>query len=269
SHHVIAPRRKVAYWHSPAKWLYSRATYKAAGSPLARATLAVTARGLERRDRAAVATIDRHLCNSTAVRDRLRQVYGIDAEIVFPPVHRPPDPATRPIGSPQAGFLLCVSRLIPYKNVGAIVGSMALLPKSHLVVVGSGPLDASLRRNASSNVTFLRGVDEPELSWLYANCSFVVAASHEDFGLTPVEGALYGRPAVVLGAGGYLDTVEDGVTGVFFEAPLAQCIAHAVVAAVRTGWDEHVIRRRAQLFSLDRFRERIERVVLEEAGTHD
>ncbi|MCZ7627689.1 MAG: hypothetical protein M5U19_00635 [Microthrixaceae bacterium] len=32
-------------------------------------------------------------------------------------------------------------------------------------------------------------VKDSELRWLYANCSMVVAASFEDFGLTPVEAA--------------------------------------------------------------------------------
>ena len=56
----------------------------------------------------------------------------------------------------------------------------------------------------------------------------LVAASFEDFGLTPVEAAAFGTPTVALRYGGYLDTVIEGTTGVFFDTPTASSIADAV-----------------------------------------
>ena len=37
-------------------------------------------------------------------------------------------------------------------------------------------------------------MSDAQLRWLYANCKAVVSASHEDFGLTPLEGNLFGKP---------------------------------------------------------------------------
>ncbi len=48
-----------------------------------------------------------------------------------------------------------------------------------------------------------------------------MAASYEDFGLTPVEAMMFGKPSVVLRYGGFLETVIDGETGVFFDEPTA------------------------------------------------
>ena len=47
-------------------------------------------------------------------------------------------------------------------------------------------------------------VSDAQLRWLYANCRAVVSASHEDFGLTPLEGLVMGTrsgdvdPALIL-----------------------------------------------------------------------
>ena len=69
---------------------------------------------------------------------------------------------------------------------------------------------------------------EPELRWLYAHCQALVAASYEDFGLTPVEAMAFGKPSVALRYGGFLETVIEGETGVFFDQPTGPAIAHAV-----------------------------------------
>jgi glycosyltransferase involved in cell wall biosynthesis len=266
SHGVRAEGRKVVYWHSPAKWLYSRETYRGAGSFVARLALRIGRRSLEDWDRRAVASVDRHLCNSHAVRDRLRAVYGIDAEIVYPPASRTPSRPRKPRRAPLTGFILCVCRLLPYKNVDAIVYAMTLLPDAHLVVAGSGPMERALKRTAPSNVTFLRDLSESELSWLYENCALLVQASFEDFGLTPVEAASAGRPSVVLGQGGFLDTVVPKTTGVFFDMPTPASIAAAIRAALALDWDAGVIKEHAKRFSFDAFRESLLNVVREESA---
>ena len=55
-----------------------------------------------------------------------------------------------------------------------------------------------------------------------------MAASYEDFGLTPVEAAAFGKPTAALRWGGFLDTIVEGTTGVFFDEPEPQLIAEAV-----------------------------------------
>ncbi len=56
----------------------------------------------------------------------------------------------------------------------------------------------------------------------------LVAASHEDFGLTPLEAAAFGVPTVALRGGGYLDTIVEGETGLFFDRPEPDDIAAAL-----------------------------------------
>ena len=87
-------------------------------------------------------------------------------------------------------------------------------------------------------MTFLGRVDDDELRWLYGACIGLVAASYEDFGLTPVEAAAFGRPTAALRWGGFLDTIVEGETGVFFDEPEPAAIAAAVDDLVRTAWSE-------------------------------
>src|SRR5207244_12443454 len=101
-------------------------------------------------------------------------------------------------------------------------------PQERLVVAGAGPDESALRALAGSNVHLVGRVADEELRWLYANCTALVAASHEDFGLTPLEAAAFGKPSAVLRWGGFLDTVEEGQTGVFFDSPAPESIAAAL-----------------------------------------
>jgi glycosyltransferase involved in cell wall biosynthesis len=110
----------------------------------------------------------------------------------------------------------------------------------------------------------LENVTEGGLSWLYANCIAVIQASFEDFGLVPLEAAQFGRPSIVLRKGGFLDTVRDGETGVFFNDLSPAAMTAAVERALSTGWQVEVIRAHADTFSYDRFRHRIRAVAEEE-----
>jgi glycosyltransferase involved in cell wall biosynthesis len=149
--------------------------------------------------------------------------------------------------------------------VDAVVEAFTDLPGERLVVVGQGPELERLRLRAGANVQLVGAVDDDELRWLYANCVGLVAASYEDFGLTPLEAAAFGKPSAVLRYGGFVDTVRDGETGVFFDAPSSNAV-RAAVARLRDGdWDEGILRTHAAGYSEAVFAERLRAVVAEAA----
>jgi glycosyltransferase involved in cell wall biosynthesis len=88
-----------------------------------------------------------------------------------------------------------------------------------------------------------------------------VAASYEDFGLTPVEAAAFGRPTAALRWGGFLDTIVEGETGVYFDQPEPAAIVVAIDDLVRTTWSAAALRRHADSFGPSTFLDAVAAVV--------
>ncbi len=252
--------KRLVYCYSPARWLYETEDYLGGRPSQSLTGLALLGMrpALRAWDRRAAQRGDHYLAISRVVQDRIRRVYGREAPVV-------PAPHSMDTSLPQQSvaeaarlpaFYLLVSRLLPYKNVDAAVRAFDGL-ESHLVVVGSGPMEAELHAMASESVTFLRDISDEELRWLYAHCRAVIAPSHEDFGLTPLEGAAYGRPSLSLRGGGYLDTVVDGVTGAHFDQSTPEHIAAAVRADLERIWDPAPIIAHAGTFSEEQFARRL------------
>lgn len=264
AHGVQAHGRKVVYCHTPARWLYQADRYLEERSGATAGALALLAPGLRRWDQQAARSADRYLVNSRVVADRVATIYGIDAEVVPPPVDidvgatQDPDPSIEP------GFLLCVARLLPYKNTEAVVEALNRLPAERLVLAGSGPLVEQLRQRAPANVTVTGRVSDARLRWLYRNCSGLLAASYEDFGLTPIEAARFGQPTVALHWGGFLDTIVEGETGVYFAEPTPDLIAEGVRKLRSQRWSAGTLVAHAERYSAPRFIERIGAIVDEE-----
>jgi glycosyltransferase involved in cell wall biosynthesis len=266
SHGLKTEGRKVVYCHSPARWLYQRSRYLGPAAGVTAPTLAALRPWLVAWDRRAAQSAHRYLTNSTLVQRHIRSTYGIDAEILPPPPALGPAGPRRPLAGIDPGFFLCVSRLLPYKNVDAVVAAFGDLRAHRLVIVGEGPDRAALESTATANVRFLGAVADDALRWLYSTCEALVSASYEDFGLATLEAAGFGRPAAALRWGGFLDTVVDGGTGLFFDEPSPAAIRASVALVHRHIWDSEAIRAHAARFSPERFVRRLREVVAEEAA---
>jgi glycosyltransferase involved in cell wall biosynthesis len=138
---------------------------------------------------------------------------------------------------------------------------MKTLSNDRLIVVGEGPLWHEVEAGSPSNVRFMSRVSDAQLRWLYANARLLVAAAIDDFGLVPVEAMAFGTPSVVIRAAGYLETVIEGETGVFFDKPQPLKIADAVRAADGMQWSEERIRSHADLYSEESFASHISAAV--------
>ena len=247
----------LVYCHAPARWLYQSERYLGGDprrSPTGLVLLALRT-PLRRWDRRAAARADVYLANSHVVRERIGEAYGIDAGVLPPPfaVETNGDQEAVPEAADWGeGYHLVVSRLLPYKNVDQVIEAFRDLPE-RLLVIGAGPLLAPLRAAAPDNVRIATDLTDAQMRWAYAHARALVAASHEDFGLTPLEAGAFGRPTLALRAGGYLDTIAEGVNGAFFDEPTPAAIRAAVVAHRDHQWDAQAIMRHVERFSLDRF----------------
>jgi glycosyltransferase involved in cell wall biosynthesis len=270
--------RKLVHCHSPARWLYLSDMYLGEDSGvLKRAVLAATSGRLRSWDRRAAFSCDRYMAVSTVVQGRIADAYGISADVLFSPVAMSRDAATEPIpellqwlsadgeSDPNEAFYLCVSRLLPYKNVDAVVSAFAGRPQ-RLVVVGRGPDADRIAAAKTPNVLLLSDLTDGQMSWLYQHCRALMAASHEDYGLTPIEAGVWGKPSIVLRWGGFLDTVEEGITGMYFDEPRPAAIAEALDRFETSSFDPDKIRRHFDQFTEERYAEALYEAVDELAG---
>jgi len=257
AHGVTARGAKVVYCHNPARWLYQTAQYTGRSRAASLAAARLVSGPLRRWDYRAGHSADTYLVNSRVVRRRVRAIYGFDAEVVEPPITMDREAGQAPVAAVHDGFFLCVSRLLRYKNVEAIVEAFANLPNERLVVAGTGPMESHLKTMLPWNVELVGSVNESELRWLYAHCRALVAASYEDFGLTPVEAMTFGKPSVVLRYGGFLETVVEDETGVFFDTPTAPAIERAIGALQQRFFAPELLTKRAEEYSQARFGERL------------
>lgn len=263
----------VVYCHSPARWLYLPEDYFGEAGRLdpKRLALAVLRPMLLSFDRRAARRADQYLSNSTVVHERIHRVYGIDAPTLFPPFS--PDVADGAqesipelsgwagVDGTEGGHHLVVSRLQPYKHVDRVIDAFRDLPDQRLLVIGRGPEEQRLRAMAPANVRLVEGLSDAQMRWAYGNARALIAASHEDFGLTPLEAGAHGVPTLALRAGGYLDTVQDGVNGLFFEAAEPSQIAHTVRRSAETRWNQGTVRTVAETFSEARFIDELRDIV--------
>jgi glycosyltransferase involved in cell wall biosynthesis len=198
--------------------------------------------------------------------DAIRTSYGLEAEVLPPPPALTSHGRELEVFGLDPGYFLCIARLLPYKNVQVVAEAVGLVPGARLVIVGDGPARSHIQRIAGPNVQFLGQVDDATLRWLYRNSLALVSASYEDYGLTPLEAACFGRPSVVLRSGGFLDTVVEGRTGTFFDTLAVDQVAQAMKMTAKQTWDEGELQAHAEKFSEASFKRRIRQVVAEEVA---
>jgi glycosyltransferase involved in cell wall biosynthesis len=263
--------RKLIYCYSPARWLYLSDKYlgEEAGF-IKRAGLKLAGPYLKAWDRRQALAADKYLAISTLIKGRIADTYGIDSEVMFAPVAMSRSFETEPIPDLQSwfpteadadgGFYLVVSRLLPYKNVDVIVRAFAGTDR-RLVVVGKGPDAERLCAMKTPNVMMLSDLTDGQMAWLYKNCRALLAASYEDYGLTPIEAGVWGRPSVALRFGGFLDTIDEGVTGMYFDEAEPRAIAEALDRFEATSFDADKIRCHVEQFTEEVFTERLHAAV--------
>ena len=257
---------QLCYCYSPLRFAWSMTEEYGAGlrgGATARAALAALASWMRALDRRAARRVTRYVAESQYVADQLRRFYGVEAEVIWPPVDCE---AFRPGAPGHDGYFLYCSRLIePYKRPSLVVEAFRDLPY-RLLIAGDGPERERLRRIAPSNVEFLGPLSTAELIPVMQRCAATVFPSRDDFGLVPVESMACGRPVLAYAAGGALETVVPGITGEFFTAQTAGALRSALRGFDPDRYDPQAVRSHAERFGVQRFRSEIAAAAAEVAS---
>ncbi|HLZ15049.1 MAG TPA: glycosyltransferase, partial [Candidatus Saccharimonadales bacterium] len=148
-------------------------------------------------------------------------------------------------------------RQVPYKRIDLIVAACSRLGVP-LTVIGRGPEHERLVRMAGPTITFPKDVSDAEMVGYFAEAEAFLFAAYEDFGVTPVEALAAGTPVIAYKAGGALDYVHEGKTGLFFAEQTVAALCEAIQRFDPKKFDPLLIRSTAEAFAPEIFRQRMD-----------
>jgi len=171
------------------------------------------------------------------------------------------------------GRYLMVTAFAPYKRIDLAIEAFNRIGQP-LKIIGSGQDEGRLRSLAGPTVECLGWRSDAEVRDAYAACRALIFPGEEDFGIVPVEAMASGKPVIAYGKGGALETVvpinpkellpagESGdhpPTGVLFYQQTARALEQTIefFEMVRDRFDPQAIRRHAEAFSRQRFKDQI------------
>jgi glycosyltransferase involved in cell wall biosynthesis len=233
--------------------------------------------------------VDKTICISNAVRERLVDEYGFPADkaVTIPNgvdlrcfdsengsngAHM----RSRDQGSDSdEAVILCVSRLVPRKRIDVLLDAFSLVLKDHpsckCLIVGSGPSEEQLRRKSmelglSASVRFA-GFAEDVRPYFEKSDIYVSSSDKEGLGVSIIEAMAYRLPCVVTNIAGHNEVVSHGDNGLLVTPgsaeELAQAIKHLLVCKKeRNRMGINGRKRVEELFSADNTIAKIKDVLL-------
>jgi glycosyltransferase involved in cell wall biosynthesis len=215
----------VSYCHNPFRYAWNDRdqTLARRRDPLTRAFLRGAFRRWRHWDRAVARRTDRYVANSRTTQARLRDYFGRESNVVYPPVD-----TRRFSPGPVGDHYVIISELMPHKRIDVAVAAFNRL-RLPLVVIGDGPEAGRLSQAAGRTVQFAGRLSDGEVEELVRSARALVVTAVEEFGIVSVEAQAAGRPVIARRGGGSLETIVEGVTGCFWSGgpeELARAILH-------------------------------------------
>jgi glycosyltransferase involved in cell wall biosynthesis len=168
---------------------------------------------------------------------------------------------------PVGAFYLVVAELMAHKQIDIAVHAFNRL-RTPLVVVGDGPELRRLRKLAGPTVRFTGRLPDARVAELMRSARALVVTAAEEFGIAAVESLASGRPVIALGAGGVLESVVEGETGVYYRRNDPETLAEVVSRFDPAAFDPAVCVAAAQRFDTARFQADL-RAIVEDAVAAD
>jgi len=219
---------EICYCHTPPRWLYG---YKTSIEfqkywPV-RVYAAIIGHFMRMYDYKAAQRVDYFIANSKNVARRIKKFYGREPKVIYPPVELPKVPKVK-----KEDYFLAVSRIVGGKGLNlAVEAAVKLGIKLKIAGKPAGYYTEykKLQGLSKGNIEFLGYVSDKELVKLYQGARvFLALAEDEDFGITPVEAMLCGTPVIAFRGGGYIESIIEGKTGVFFDKATAASLIDAI-----------------------------------------
>lgn len=258
----------ISYIHTPPRFLYGYdSSIKNRNSWFLKIFLWPIDFYLKYKDQQFAKRPDYLLCNSNEVKKRIKKFYQRDAKVIypFPQVKVDQNFFEYVKKEGKSDYFLIISRLTAYKNIDLVINALGKkgLP---LQIGGTGPQKKYLEELSKNykTVNLYGFVNDDEKELLYQNCkAFLATVQNEDFGMSVLEPMMYGKPVIALRSGGYLETIVENKTGIFFDFLNEESLLEAIKKIDTIKWNPDEIRKHALTFSKEKFQKEIKEFVKE------
>lgn len=203
-------------------------------------------------DLQSVEGVDYFMANSNEIKRRVKKYYGRESSVVFPAVDVERFKKVPPKSMKRNGFIIW-GRHVPYKRFDLAIKACNELGLP-LTVVGTGPETKKLQKIAGPTITFTGRVSDEKLVELAHSAEAFIFPGEEDFGIAPVEAIAAGTPVIAYKAGGALDYVIEGETGVLFNEQSVEAVKSVLKNFSHQDFSPKVLAKFSERFSAEKFR---------------
>lgn len=176
---------------------------------------------LKRNDQRNIRSANHIMVNSNFIRSMVAQIYDVQPVTNYGGVNLD---FFQPLGLQKEDYLFAVGSMTPLKGFDFIVRALATIPEKQrlpLVIASNfaNPPERfflqQLAEELHVTVKLETGISDEELRNHYNRTKLTVCASiREPFGLVPIEAMACGSPVLAVAEGGFLESIDDQVTGV-------------------------------------------------------
>jgi glycosyltransferase involved in cell wall biosynthesis len=254
----------ICYCHSPMRYLWDMYhEYFKGTNPIVRFFMKHIIPSLRIWDVTSANLVDRFITNSNYTAKRILRVYNRNAEVVFGPV-----PIERYLNTERKplDYYLFFGQLTGYKRADLAIEACIKL-KRKLIIAGGGIKKREQKKYKKSGLIDFKGrVSDEQAVSLLSGARALLFPGIEDLGLIPIEAQAAGCPVIAFREGGAIDTVKEGVTGVFFNEQTPDSLVKAM-ELFEANQDKFINREsfngQVRQFSREAFKERIRRIIAE------
>lgn len=236
---------------------------------------------LQRWDTSAAWRPDKIIAISQLVAQRSELNYGrtVDA-VVYPPFDETSVEQTAVITEP---FFLCLTRLVSYKKIDLAIQA-CIKQNKILVIAGEGPARSHLEALAgvhtivrsshqslistfsrahtqNKTIIFTKHCSEKEKSILLSSCTALLMPGEEDFGLTGLEAAAYGKPVLTYHKSGIAEILKHKVEAVHIPEQSIKAVSSAIASLADQHFSPKELQSKAKEYSIQHFQEQFDNTI--------